>query len=1414
MKKSLLSRQFARLSLVLLSLFAALTSPAAFQYFNGTNAVLNWDNGITPDWGTVTGGPYNTMWANGNDAVFQGTAATVTNAGVSANSITFSVAGYIITNGTLTLPAAAPRITNTVAATIGSTIAGSAGFTKVGSGTLTLASANTFTGPLTNNAGSAVTGIVVANNNALSTQTVVMSAGTGGGDTVSLAAGVTTPPQDTIYLQVSGNTRASLANVSGASTWGGNVMMTLLDGSATSIPEIYANGNLTILGNIQGNSLGYGPLIRGGGVGSIYGNIWLTNSQFFKADGSTWTIYSNSNLWNWIQIDGGTLQLGTNDALCTTGSLALGQGNGNGFNFDMNGFNQSLPVITNNSGTVINNVINSSANPSVLTINATAANSRLAPNGTENIVVGGLISIVKNGSYQLTLGGANGYIGTNTINGGTLAITNVGTLGDSGNPLFLNAGTLDLGTSSQSVGTVTMASGAITNGTLSANSYTVQGGTIYASLAGSGGLNKTTSATLTLGGVNTYSGATTVTGGNVINVTGGSSSSAMTFSPSAGSVTTNSVFITTAGGQWTGSSLTETAGSGAIYAEFIYGNLISPSATIPPMLINGSFNVGGTLNVIVTGGIGWSSGVTYPLLQISGSAPASITLNLVATPNGVIGGSLSYDPVAQVISYTAGTAPRSLTWDKRGGLWDINTSTNWLDASLNLTKFQQLDLPTFSDLPGSGNFIVTNNSAVNPSSVTMSNNVANYTFVGSGAITGSGALTKTGNGSLTLATANTYSGGTVISNGTLVLASSTALGSSTLDLEGGTLDSGVANLVNANNNPITLDTDLVFLGSQNLNLGGGVINFTGNHQVIVSNNTLTVSGSLSGAGVTLTKSGPGTLRQGANNSLGGVSLTVAQGVVDLNGQPLSVNAFNGATNAVILNNAGSGQATLTIGSGSGGGTWNGTIADNSTGSGTIAVANAGAAGQTFASSNSYSGPTTISGGVLFTISNPNAFGNTNGEVTELDANDCVQLNGSIVVAGKTINIQGTGGPVSGGNGNGALQGAAGQTNIWAGIVRNGAAASPGRFGVQMGDPGMLVISGGIQDGLTASGAGTYVYANCDSPGSVVMFSAPAGASTYSGQTVAARGMLQLGATNTLPAGTILNIGGAGSGQPATFDMNGFDQIVGGLTQSGVNGGTLQNSSLTTTNTLTINQSTTLSYPGSIAGGTALNIVKTGSGQLELLGDTSSWNGLTTVSNGTSLADNPNGSTGSGNVSVYGGTLGGNGSIGGSVYVYAGGTLEPGSNSLETLTIGGDLTLSPGSTSTFQVDGDQLANSQVSVNGSVTYAGGLNVVAGGTLSLGQTFTLFTGGNTASTPSNFSSISGSPGSGMAWSFTNGVLSVVASLTPAPTNISYFITGNQLVLNWPVGQGWRLQAQTNNLTTGLTGTWSDVTPTPVPP
>jgi hypothetical protein len=53
------------------------------------------------------------------------------------------------------------------------------------------------------------------------------------------------------------------------------------------------------------------------------------------------------------------------------------------------------------------------------------------------------------------------------------------------------------------------------------------------------------------------------------------------------------------------------------------------------------------------------------------------------------------------------------------------------------------------------------------------------------------------------------------------------------------------------------------------------------------------------------------------------------------------------------------------------------------------------------------------------------------------------------------------------------------------------------------------------------------------------------------------------------------------------------------------------------------------------------------------------------------------------------------------------------------------------------------------------------------------------------------------------TNGAV-VVAQTTPASAPITYSLNGNDLVLQWPNGQGWVLESQTNNLSTGLSGNW----------
>ncbi len=333
------------------------------------------------------------------------------------------------------------------------------------------------------------------------------------------------------------------------------------------------------------------------------------------------------------------------------------------------------------------------------------------------------------------------------------------------------------------------------------------------------------------------------------------------------------------------------------------------------------------------------------------------------------------------------------------------------------------------------------------------------------------------------------------------------------------------------------------------------------------------------------------------------------------------------------------------------------------------------------------------------------------------------------------------------------------------------------------------------NGLIKTGAGTL---------------ALSGANTYAGATTVSNGTLALaysygfGSTRVQPVnvapGATLNLAassyGIGYGQPIT--------ITGGtLTNSGAacyaNNLTLAEGAIVTGNglrmgyftvgaTLTASGATASTYAAPIAlvknttqtmtlniGGAGLTIggaisdlggftgepvIKNGSGTL-VLNATNTYLGPTTVSNGTLLV---NGSLAAGSaVTVEGGTLGGTGTIGGTVTVNSGGTLAPGA-SFGTLNISNAVTLNAGSISTFEVNGSTPTNDVVILGSTVAYGGTLNIVPTGTFTNGQTFTLFSGAGATNT-GNFAAVTGSPGAGLTFSFTNGVLSVVSTASPGP-------------------------------------------------
>jgi len=175
------------------------------------------------------------------------------------------------------------------------------------------------------------------------------------------------------------------------------------------------------------------------------------------------------------------------------------------------------------------------------------------------------------------------------------------------------------------------------------------------------------------------------------------------------------------------------------------------------------------------------------------------------------------------------------------------------------------------------------------------------------------------------------------------------------------------------------------------------------------------------------------------------------------------------------------------------------------------------------------------------------------------------------------------------------------------------------------------------------------------------------------------------------------------------------------------------------------------------------------------------------------------------------TLNGAGSVVGTVTTVNSSVIAPGTpTSIGTLTVVGNTTLN--GTNLFKVSHPGSATNDIlSVNGALAIGGTLKVTVLGSIpAANDIFTLFnaTGGVTGTfAATNLPALGG----GLVWDTTNlvnGVLHIIATVNTTPTNLTAVVSGNLLTLSWPADHtGWRLQAQTNSLNTGLNTNWFDV-------
>ena len=383
----------------------------------------------------------------------------------------------------------------------------------------------------------------------------------------------------------------------------------------------------------------------------------------------------------------------------------------------------------------------------------------------------------------------------------------------------------------------------------------------------------------------------------------------------------------------------------------------------------------------------------------------------------------------------------------------------------------------------------------------------------------------------------------------------------------------------------------------------------------------------------------------------------------------------------------------------------------------------------------------------------------------------------------------------------------GGTEISAGTLQiangTGSTATAGTGSIQIDANGTLIFNfGATQDsfGNNLTGTGTIVQNGPNELGLT-------GVNSFSG-------LIQINTNNVAFAGA-----NSGNGQPRiAIGSNGLLKLgagfIGGtLTISELSGAGAINEALTTTSgtrTLNINQGSTTTFSGVMSDSTLsryLAVIKSGTGTLVLSGP-NTYTGATTVSNGTLEVD---GQIANSQVTVNGGTLDGSGTIYGPVTLNSGKLAPATAAGIGTLTINNTLNINGGTVAMrISKTGGAVTNDLVAGLNNVTYGGSLVVTNAGPSALagGEMFQLFSA--SGSKTGNFTNVTILPVTGATGTFdpATGTLTIVAAASaPTPTNITYTVTGSQLVLNWPAGQGWQLQSQTNSLSTGLTTNWTTV-------
>ena len=814
--------------------------------FSDTVGAFTLNGGILNGSGTLTAATYDlnggTVNANLGAGILNQLSNTTLLNGTSA------AATVNINGGTLTL-GASDRLLNSAAVTIAS------------AGTLNLGAFSDTVGTFTLNGG------ILNGTGTLTAATYDLNGGT---VNANLGAGVLNQLTNTTTLN--GTSAAATVNINGG-TLALGASDRLLDTAAVTIASAGIL-NLGIFSDTVGTFTLNGGILNGTGTltaatydlngGTVNGNL---GAGILTQLSNTTTLNGTSSAAT-VNINGGTLALGASARLLDTAAVTIASAG----TLNLSTFSDTVGTFTLNGG-----ILNGTGTLTAATYDLNG--------GTVNANLGaGILTQLSN---LTTLNGTSAAATVN-INGGTLALGASDRLLDTAAVTIASAGTLNLGTFNDTVGTFTLNGGILNgSGTLTAATYDLNGGTLNANL-GVGILNQLSNVT-TLNGtsaaatVNINGGTLTLGASDrLLNSAAVSINSGTlnldTFNDTVGTFTLNGGILN---GSGTLTAATYGLNGGTVNANLGVGILTQLSNTTT---LNGTSSAA-TVN-INAGTL--ALGASDRLLDTAAVTIASVGTLDIGTFNDTVG---TFTLNAGILN-GSGTLTAA-TYDLNGGTVNANLGAGILTQLSNTTTLNGTSAAATVNISGGTLALGADNRLLDAAAVTIASagtldlGVFNDTV---GTFTLNGGIS---NGSGTL-TAGTYdlNGGTVNANlgaGILTqLSNLTTLNgtaaAATVNINGGTLTLGASDRL--------LDTAAVTIASAGtLDLGASndtVGTFTLNGGILNGSGTLTAATYGLNGGTVNANLGTGTLNQLTNTTT--LNGTSSAGIVNINGGTLALGA--------------------------------------------------------------------------------------------------------------------------------------------------------------------------------------------------------------------------------------------------------------------------------------------------------------------------------------------------------------------------------------------------------------------------------------------------------------------------------------------------------------------------------------------